>query len=284
MSKKRVKAAPMGTRVWLRFIALAVASTLSCGAFAWDGGVSPQDNLGPDAWLTFETAARKAFDLLAYVQSVADTIPSPESQGYPAYNRRWHFGTWRHPDPSSCLNTRAAVLVREDDPSVPVQYKDQRHCMVIGGLWHDPYTASDFNVSHDVEIDHVVPLKAAYVAGAYTWAPEHRCQYANYVGNNFHLRAVSGRQNEIKSNHGPERYLPPNHAFRCQYVNDWMKIKAIWELGTTSAEVHAIEQVLSEEHCPVETQVMPSSELRAQRLASAQTIPGCVGFGGDASN
>jgi hypothetical protein len=189
----------------------------------------------------------------------------------PGYNRRDQFGGWIND--SGCLDTRGEVLVRSSDPSTRLTYKDSRKCAVIKGLWHDPYAGDDYKLAKAVQIDHVVPLKHVYLTGGRKWSPQRRCYYANYLHNDFHLLAVAGHENMAKADKSPEFYLPPNDAFQCEYVSDWMKVKMIWQLVSTSNEIAAIEEVIRTHHCSTSKMQMTQNELQAERDAIDSSVP-----------
>jgi hypothetical protein len=83
------------------------------------------------------------------------------------YNRLKDFGTWiRDPSGQTCYNTRARVLIR--DSAVAVSFTSS-HCTVSAGDWQEPYTGREVTKASDLQIDHVVPLKNAYISGAANW-------------------------------------------------------------------------------------------------------------------
>jgi hypothetical protein len=209
-----------------------------------------------------------------------ETIAQLE-QDNAGYNRVDDFGGWIVANSkASCLDTRAVVLVRSEDASTPITYKDSRNCSVVKGLWHDPYAGQDYTLAKAIQIDHVVPLKHVYVTGGKDWAPQRRCYYANFLHNDFHLLAVSGHENMSKSDKGPDLYLPPDGSFQCQYVSTWMKVKAIWQLVPTDAEVAAIEKVIQEHHCADSKLQYGEAELEAERRAIDESVPTrCQNFG-----
>jgi 5-methylcytosine-specific restriction endonuclease McrA len=226
------------------------------------------------------SAQSAAVDLLSYMHSHIDShLPDSPDASVPKYDRKQHFGTWMHPDSSrACANTRELVLERDADRSVAIQYKTPQNCIVTSGLWHDPYTGTDFQSATDIQIDHVVPLRAAYYAGAHAWSPAGRCNYANFTANNFHLMSVSGHENMAKGDRAPDGYMPPNREFQCQYVSNWMKIKLIWQLSASSDEVQAIEDVMTKNHCDPSLNEIASSELSQQRTKAATPIDACLKF------
>jgi hypothetical protein len=216
--------------------------------------------------------------LLQYVQAAVNPLSPDEVEAkVPHYNRLEHFGGWQHGDPTHpCRDTRNAVLARDAESPGSVVYRDASQCAVASALWLDPYTNTQFNTTHSVQIDHVVPLKNAYLAGAYTWSHAKRCGYANFLHTNFHLLAVSGHENMSKGDKGPDGYLPPNPRFACQYLNIWMKIKTIWQLTLSANEAKAVFKALTDNHCAASDVFMGEAELIDDRAAAEQPPEACV--------
>lgn len=179
------------------------------------------------------------------------------------YNRREQFGPWVSPkDDNSCLNIRGLVMVRDADG--PVTFSADG-CSVQSGVWDDPYTAKTFKLAGEIQVDHFVPLKNAYMTGAHEWDANKRCLYANYMGNNFHLLAVNAIENMSKGGGTPLEYTPPNKAYVCQYLKQWLAVKAIWRLRVTPPEAQAIQDVAVANKCQRSYFQMPASEMAAQR-------------------
>ena len=122
--------------------------------------------------------AATTIDLLT-LEDINQTFPLPAVP----YKRDVQYGSWLKDD-TSCLNTRAKVLVR--DSAHPVTFTPNG-CNVTTGDWNDPYTGRLHTSANDIQIDHVVALKNAYMTGAHEWNFKKRCLYANFLGNNFHL-------------------------------------------------------------------------------------------------
>ncbi|TAM48246.1 MAG: HNH endonuclease [Gammaproteobacteria bacterium] len=163
--------------------------------------------------------------------------------GYVAYKRTF-YKHWIDED-GDCQDTRQEVLIRDADAKVA--YQDEDHCKVEASAWKDPYTGKTFTNPKDLDVDHVVPLKNAHESGAWTWSAERKKQYANYLQYEKHLLAVSASENRKKADKGPDRYMPPNAAYHCEYVRIWTKIKRDWELEMTEAEGEKVQQIL--ENC-----------------------------------
>jgi hypothetical protein len=91
---------------------------------------------------------------------------------------------------------------------------------VATGTLHDPYTNDTIpftrgnQVGASVQIDHIVPLALAWDLGASDWTDDMRRRFANDPAN---LLAVQGQANQDKGDAEPADWMPPNHAFWCQY-------------------------------------------------------------------
>lgn len=180
-----------------------------------------------------------------------------------AYDRREQFGPWVSPkDDGTCLNIRGLVMVRDSDG--PVTYTPDG-CSVQSGAWKDPYTAKTFKSADDIQVDHFVPLKNAYMTGAHEWDANKRCLYANYMGNNFHLLAVNATENMSKGGSTPLEYIPPNRRYVCQYLKQWLAVKAIWNLRLTPPEAQAIQNVAIDNNCRRDYFQISAVELSEQR-------------------
>lgn len=186
------------------------------------------------------------------------------------YNRLKHFGTWRRGE--DCLNTRADVLIR--DSTEPVTF-NASGCTVLQGRWPDPYTGQDFLQASQIQIDHFVPLKNAYISGADTWSSQKRCLYANYTGNDFHLLAVSGQENSRKSDSSPVKYVPPHRPYTCQYLSQWLKVKLIWSLALTPPEKEIVSKLVAEHQCDVSHLIYGQDELEEQRRRIDENVELC---------
>ncbi len=92
---------------------------------------------------------------------------------------------------------------------------------VATGTLHDPYTNAVVaftrgnQVGASVQIDHIVPLALAWDLGARDWTDDLRARFANDPAN---LLAVQGQANQDKGDGEPSVWMPPNHAFWCQYA------------------------------------------------------------------
>lgn len=139
------------------------------------------------------------------------------------YNRD-DWGGWIDEDGDG-LNTRHEVLA-EESLIKPIVSNNK----VVSGKWFDKYTGKYFTNPSDLDIDHLVPLKNAYISGASNWSKKKKNRYYNYLKYDNHLIAVSKSANRNKSDKSPVKWLPPNKDYQCEYVREWFKIKTAWGL------------------------------------------------------
>jgi len=158
------------------------------------------------------------------------------SRSAPPYDRH----DWRHwiDADHDCQDTRQEVLVAESE--VPVEFADARHCKVKRGRWTCPYTGRVVTDPAELDIDHVVPLENADASGGWRWSSRHKEAFANDLAHPEALVAVVASANRQKGSKGPEAWLPPNLAYRCPYIADWVAIKTRWSLQETRPERDAI--------------------------------------------
>lgn len=147
-------------------------------------------------------------------------------------------------------DTRNDILQRDLSDVV---FRAGSRCVVASGVLHEPYAGKtiDFlrgvKTSSAVQIDHVVALGDAWQKGAQQLSPTQRINLAN---DPLELLAVDGPTNEAKGDGDAATWLPPNKAFRCQYVARQVAVSAKYSLWVTSAERDAIARVLA--GCPGE--------------------------------
>lgn len=223
---------------------------------------------GPDQFI--QSLKKVVVNLLKWTLH-QEQLPQPEEK----YMRKLHFGRWiNDPTDDTCMNTRAKVLVR--DSNTEVTYRGGRQCVVESGHWNDPYAGKEVESAREIQIDHMVPLKNAYVSGAWQWDYKTRCLYANYLGYKNHLIAADASQNMSKGDRAPDKYLPANLSYRCQYVRDWLAVKLIWKLNMTMDEVQAIHDVVTNYGCKASDFRFTKTELEKQREYINANIEFCM--------
>ncbi|MYR57516.1 DUF1524 domain-containing protein [Streptomyces sp. SID625] len=119
---------------------------------------------------------------------------------------------------------------------------------LTGGVWHSPYGAPAIEGASGLDIDHLVPLAEAWDSGASAWTAAEREAYANDLGDDRDLIAVSAASNRSKADQDPSTWLPPATGYHCTYVTDWIADKTRWSLTIDTTEQTALADVL--EQCP----------------------------------
>lgn len=164
------------------------------------------------------------------------------------YERERFGPAWADVDHNGC-DTRNDILAR--DLREETFRPGTQDCIVLSGILADPFTATEIHfqrgqdTSSDVQIDHVVALSDAWQKGAQQIDEEQRRQFAN---DPLNLLAVDGPSNSRKGDGDAATWLPPNRAFRCDYVSRQIAVKARYQLWVTAAEKEAMSTELA--NCP----------------------------------
>lgn len=161
--------------------------------------------------------------ILMLCRSCFHTLQSSDTD---VYNRQ-DYRHWVDEDKNG-LDTRQEVLIQES--LIPVTMSENGR-KVVAGLWVDPYTAATNTNPAALDIDHLIPLKNAHESGAKKWNKNKKMAFANNLKNSNHLIAVPKGQNRQKSDKAPHRWLPPNKAYQCTYIKNWVEIKKEWGLA-----------------------------------------------------
>ncbi len=123
-------------------------------------------------------------------------------------------------------------------------------CYAQSGVLIDPYTGDSIafvrgpDSSEAIQIDHVVSLSDAWYKGARDWDEQRRRDFANDPRN---LLAVGAKANFDKAFRDANAWLPPNPAFRCEFVARQIAVKAAYRLWVSANEKRAMAAVL--DHC-----------------------------------
>ena len=168
-----------------------------------------------------------------------------EASVVPDYDRQAFGQRWADTDHNGC-DTRNDILAR--DLARPTFKPGTRDCVVLTGTLAEPYTGTTIQFQRGdkssalVQIDHVVALADAWRSGAWQWDAQRRQEFANDPEN---LLAVDGAANEDKSASSADQWLPPNAAFRCDYVKRQIAVKYAYGLSVTQAEQDAMATQLT---------------------------------------
>ena len=141
-------------------------------------------------------------------------------------------------------NTRDDIL-RRDLTNLVVR---PGTCYAQSGVLHDPYTAQSIafvrgpDTSDAIQIDHLVSLSDAWYKGARNWDDQRRRDFANDPRN---LLAVGADVNFDKAFRDATAWLPPNAAFRCEFVARQIAVKTAYQLWVSANEKRAMAEVLA---------------------------------------
>ncbi|MGY1503733.1 HNH endonuclease family protein (plasmid) [Streptomyces sp. QTS52] len=106
-------------------------------------------------------------------------------------------------------------------------------CEVTNGQWLSGY---DGQTVTNPDIDHVVPLREAWVSGADDWTDDQRAIFANDVVVN--LVAVSPSSNRSKGDRDPGKWMPAQK--QCEYLTWWVEVKVKYDLTFDNDEYTAV--------------------------------------------
>jgi hypothetical protein len=164
-------------------------------------------------------------------------VVAPRDGGY---ERTRDFGpAWSVDVNRNGCGTRDDILRRD-----LTQVSLRGRCTVVAGVLADPYTGLTVRFTKAkasaVQIDHIVPLGAAWIRGARDWSQAQREKFANDPVN---LLATSASANESKSDRGPAEWLPRS-AYRCAYAVQWVRVSTRYKLGITRPDKASLTALL----------------------------------------
>lgn len=129
------------------------------------------------------------------------------------------------------LSTRELMLLKAQR-AVPSGEREGR------GL--DDYTGEAV-VASEIEIDHIVPLAAAWDLGAYAWDSTKRRRFANDVDRN--LAATFSSLNREKSDATLSHWVPPDKDRQCAYAARYLTVIVDYGLALPQEDADAARQL-----------------------------------------
>ncbi|MFF7705328.1 HNH endonuclease family protein [Streptomyces lydicus] len=188
------------------------------------------------------TAAAPA--LAAETLSLHDAVEAlPQAAEARDGYERTKFKHWIDEDRDGC-NTRAEVLLSEAlrPPTVGPG------CKLTGGSWLSYYDDQVVDGPSGLDIDHMVPLAEAWDSGASQWTANRRQAYANDLGAERSLVAVTAKTNRQKADQDPADWMPPATDARCTYLSDWVGTKLRWSLTVDRRERDTLRDLTASCH------------------------------------
>lgn len=165
-----------------------------------------------------------------------------------AYAEAYERSLFNHWTSSDGCDTRFKVLVRDG------QNVNYNGCSFEGGEWFSSYDQVTTNDPGTFDIDHMVPLKEAWRSGAYGWDDATREAYANDMGYQYSLVAVSASSNRSKSDSDLSSWMQV--ADKCEYITQWTTVKTRWALTVDPMEKDVLVNTAQE--CGDRSFEMPS--------------------------
>lgn len=193
------------------------------------------------------------------VNSMLQTLVVAPETNTTTYDRDF-FGDWIDADRDGC-NTRKEVLQAESASPVT--------CSLKGGSWTSEYDRVRTSAAGSFDVDHMVPLKEAWVSGAAGWSDQTLREFANDLDYEHSLIAVSASSNRKKSDRDPATWMPSNLSFACQYLGRWVGVKFRWSLTVDALEHSVLVEAI--EACGDSATVSVPSQATVV-LADAQTL------------
>lgn len=162
-----------------------------------------------------EQQKERLFLKLAFLLTAQVFLSSLGSAAPPAelYDREAKFGSWLDLDFDG-QDTRAEIIHEQS-----INKQDM--------FWVCPYTGKVFVSSKTMDVDHIVPLNAAWDCGADKWPQERREQFANDPEN---LLLVSASANRSKGAQRADQWLPTNLSFIDDYIDKTLHIYNKYDL------------------------------------------------------
>ena len=150
--------------------------------------------------------------------------------------KRSYFGSgWDDAD-HDCQNSRMEALIAQSVGQV--HFKTSKQCQVRSGKWISPFTGAVIYDASTIDIDHVVPLKWAWLHGANTWSDAKRLAFANDGAN---LLSVEASLNRSKGAKGIIEWLPPSN--QCQYIARFLRVMKTYKLTVSDAELEQMNSI-----------------------------------------
>lgn len=137
--------------------------------------------------------------------------------------------------PVESVSQRVRILGYDRDLVFGGWQSGVRETLVEAAGEIDPYSGQPLDHT-DAEVDHILPLSAAWDLGAHSWTAGERIAFANDPVN---LVVVSRRENQQKSDQLPSQWLPTDNAARCWYVERLFFVAAHYELPLPEEDIRA---------------------------------------------
>ena len=159
----------------------------------------------------------------------------PQRQRVLGYERAAFGNGW---GPAGGCDARGAAIQAQaiSHPQMPA-------ALGCGGIdkLHDPSSGQTLSLGAGarVEVDHVLPLAAAWDLGAHSWDTATRLRFANDPAN---LVVTSRELNQEKSDQLPAEWMPPHRSARCWYARRMAHVAESYRLALPVRDVNAMRR------------------------------------------
>lgn len=141
------------------------------------------------------------------------------------------FGGSADIDRDRC-RTRAEVLLSEALARPLVR----EGCVFGAGRWFSRLDGVTRSLPTTLRVDRLVSPREAWRSGARGWTAGTRNRFANDLGYEPSLSAVTAAVHGAKGSSEPQRWLPPRRSARCDYLAEWVAVKWRWRLAVDKVE------------------------------------------------
>ena len=175
-------------------------------------------------------------------------VYEPDPSVIDAYERSKFGWGWADYDRDG-ENARAECLIAFHLPGRRNRYPlEMDGGRVVAGRWRCRFTRDFVFDAAGLDIDHIVPLKEAWISGAHRWSSDRRARYSSGYGVRSNRRSwllpVTASVNRSKGARRPDEWMPPLDRYHLNYAALWIATKRQWRLGVTAAERAALEKAL----------------------------------------
>ena len=188
---------------------------------------------------------RKALDRLAGL-----TVVEIDPVVADAYERSDFGWGWYDLDRDGQDARAEALILYCQRPDKTLEFATDDERRVVAGRWRCRFTGDIYRDASQLDIDHYVPLKNAWISGAHAWTDERRRHYANGLGIKSPKRSwlipVAASANRAKGAKSPDEWLPPRLQYHDRYAAVWVATKHYWHMSVTAAEKFALLSLLGD--------------------------------------
>ncbi|KAJ7134606.1 hypothetical protein C8R44DRAFT_770948 [Mycena epipterygia] len=128
------------------------------------------------------------------------------------------------------MRSKCAAVLKRDGMNVVTHTA----CTATSGNWVSPYDGVATTLASDLDIDHLVPLKEAWLSGARDWTDAQREAYANDLARP-QLVAITDNLNECKGDKA---------SYVCTYIRAWITVKHFYDPTIDTAEKTALTKYI----------------------------------------